>query len=105
MPIDTMAASVSWSRISMAIARLTEMDAVIAYLQSLGTQTRAAWSVAGEGQEMSYDTLVIGQDPGADLDDGNFRHRHHPHLQSAPPRRYEHAARSILNEDGPEGEA
>ncbi|MFO1138392.1 MAG: cytochrome-c oxidase, cbb3-type subunit II [Paracoccus sp. (in: a-proteobacteria)] len=32
-------------------ARLTEMDAVIAYLQSLGTQTRAAWSVAGEDKK------------------------------------------------------
>ena len=32
-------------------ARLTEMDAVIAYLQSLGTLTRAAWSVAGEDKK------------------------------------------------------
>lgn len=32
-------------------AELTEMDAVVAYLQSLGTQTRAAYEVLAEGTE------------------------------------------------------
>ena len=42
-----------WSDFSLPAdpARLTEMDAVIAYLQSLGTQTRAAWSVGGEDKK------------------------------------------------------